>query len=262
MNHYSQYRIILLQALALSCVVGGVSMFLWLGDSGDEAISQLTAERLSSMVASGEANRLERAMGVIEEDWPEHSEVVYGLFGDEDWRLRVVACQLLPRGAGRVGLTAVLARALDIDWRVRACAYETLGRLTGVSLAVPLRDTPMSEREEMLLAWLGRVGDEFGGGVEGELCEVFADAAYLEFGKPMVDRCLECHVGSLRGSAEEVGSCVDCHSEIVREYAGSSHRQSLTHLQLRTVDSQTREPGYYDFGSLRGIDCVNFIFLD
>ncbi|HUU11973.1 MAG TPA: multiheme c-type cytochrome [Phycisphaerae bacterium] len=178
------------------------------------------------------------------------------MLGHEDARVRAAGCVILAAHPGETWTSAVFPRASDRDWRVRAAAMTALARFADVADAPPtLRDTPLQERERWLLAWL----DAFDAAAETplgpHLCEVYAGAGDLEFGRPLIDRCLACHAGARPAPPSAADACRRCHREVHEQWTGSAHAQSLSHLNLVTVNPETREPEAVGFGDLRGIGC-------
>jgi len=88
-----------------------------------------------------------------------------------------------------------------------------------------------------------------------DLCELYANDRFVEFGRPLAARCLDCHAGAKPQPFDAAKACADCHGEIHRRWSGSAHAQSLSHLRLSTVSAETRQPQAMDFGPIRGITC-------
>jgi Cytochrome c554 and c-prime len=148
-------------------------------------------------------------------------------------------------------LPALVARASDADWRVRAAAYSAISRIAPLE-EPPLRDTPIDQREKLLLGWL----DRHAPGLADDLCEVYAQADYLRFGKALVERCQVCHAGPRPTPRFADTSCTSCHGQAHRQWAGTAHANSLSHLRLATVDPITRQQGVFDFGQRKGMSCI------
>ncbi len=153
--------------------------------------------------------------------------------------------------SGDTPLAVLVRGALDRDWRVRAAAFEALHRQYPLP-SLPHRDTPMAERQRWLVDWLDAHADASG----DRWCEWVAGAPHTQFAEPVVDRCLSCHAGPAPSKPFASSACISCHEGVVAEWPSSSHANSLSHLQLATVDPVTRQPGWFDFGDRRGLSCV------
>ena len=169
-------------------------------------------------------------------------------------RARAAACAVLAGRTDENRLAAILPRASDTDWRVRAAAFQALaaaGRLRGE----PLRDTPLDEREEILLAWMDARDPKAAAPLAPELCELYAGDRHVEFGRPLAARCLACHAGAEPAPFAASETCGRCHGRTWQEWSASAHAQSLSHLRLATVNPATRQPQQMDFGEVRGMGC-------
>ncbi len=157
---------------------------------------------------------------------------------------RVQACQ-----SASVAQLVVLAS--DTDWRVRTAAFAALDRRAPVA-SMPMRDTPMVQRERILLDWLRENQPQ----LLKDLCEVHAHSPFAEYNTVLVDQCLRCHVG--REPTPQLASerCDACHHDIHEQWITTAHAQSLAHLTLRTIDPTTQQPAWYDFGERKGLSCV------
>ncbi len=151
----------------------------------------------------------------------------------------------------QAGVAELLALTSDSDWRVRAAAFEALAGIGPID-SVPLRDTPIDQRETLALSWMDRNTPS----LSGDLCEVYARSEYLRFGPVLVGRCLTCHVGAEPKPDLAAARCAECHEQIHSQWSGTAHANSLSHLVLKTVDPVTRQPGVFDFKGLKGLSCV------
>lgn len=147
--------------------------------------------------------------------------------------------------------TELIVLASDTDWRVRSTAFETLSG-KGAIERLPMRDTPIGEREQVVLSWI----DQHRPGLSTELCSVYAQPQYVRFGGVLVDRCMTCHTGRQPEAKFSDSACVACHEPIHTAWSGTAHANSLSHLVLPTVDTTTRQPGVYDFVGRKGLSCV------
>ncbi len=163
---------------------------------------------------------------------------------DSDPLQRAEAC----RQAGEADL---LARTSDADWRVRAAAFGALDKIDPVD-PMPLRDTPIDQREALALSWIDRNAPS----VSGDLCEVYAHSEHLRFGPVLVGRCLTCHAGPVPDPDHADTRCAECHTQTHAQWSGTAHANSLSHLILMTVDPVTRQPGTFDFADRKGLSCV------
>ena len=207
-------------------------------------------------IASGGLEEAQQAKAAAARDWGGSLPVVLDMLADGNWRLRAVACEILAARGDSNFVPLLLARASDTDWRVRAAAFDGLGRFRPLQAAAPMMNTPLDQREEVLLSWLASYDASARRPLAEELCEVYANAAHVEFGRPMTQRCLSCHAGAAPQPFEASAACTECHRDIYQRWAGSAHANSLSHLRLATVDANTRSPGFVDFGAVRGIGCT------
>ncbi len=145
----------------------------------------------------------------------------------------------------------LIVLASDTDWRVRAAAFEALSRKESIK-QLPLRDTPIDERETLILNWLDRNRP----GLSADICSIYAGAEHVRYGSALAGRCLTCHTGRQPQPEFRDTSCVNCHRAIHSDWAGTAHANSLSHLVLPTVDTTTRQPGTYDFAGLMGLSCT------
>lgn len=162
--------------------------------------------------------------------------------------VRVLVCRV----AGETGAASfeldLLRRTADRDYRVRAAAYAALQTIR--SFSEPARDTPIDQRDTLLLDWIGaRWGDE-----PQLVCVLFAEPAHLQVGRPLVAACQTCHAGPVPSTPS--ASCASCHMGPHDDWAASAHANSLSHLHLQTVEPLTRSPATVTFGERRGIDCA------
>lgn len=157
---------------------------------------------------------------------------------------RVAACQDAP-------LTYLIAHTSDNDWRVRAAAYAELAKHAPIE-NVPLRDTPIDQREATSLDWL----DQNASDLASDMCEFYTQLNHLRFGRPLVQRCLTCHVGREPEPQLADTRCIACHESIHQQWAGTAHANSLSHLPLLTIDPATRQQTPFDFGDRKGMSCV------
>lgn len=145
----------------------------------------------------------------------------------------------------------LIVLASDTDWRVRSAAFEALSG-KGTIERLPLRDTPIGEREKVMLDWV----DQHRPGLAAELCSVYAQPDHVRFGGVLVQRCLTCHTGRQPEPAFSDTACVTCHQQIHADWLGTAHTNSLSHLVLPTVDTITRQPDVYEFSERKGLSCV------
>lgn len=157
---------------------------------------------------------------------------------------RVTACQGAP-------LSYLIAHTSDNDWRVRAAAYAELAKHAPIENA-PLRDTPIDQREAVILGWLDRNKP----GLAADMCQWYTGLSHLRFGGPLVQRCLACHVGAEPTPQLADTRCIRCHETIHAQWSGTAHANSLSHLPLVTIDPATRQQVPFDFGGRKGLSCV------
>ena len=266
--------------MLVACILGGVFLATILMMTHSEskespaALSDLIAD-----IAAGRPEAVNQAKAVAARDWPAAAPVVSAMLADDDARVRAAACIILADHLDEKGLAAVLPRASDADWRVRLAAFQALSAAQPLAGEV-LRDTPLDEREALLLQWLdaydAKARQESEGGsprrepgtektaapalrpaapLGPDLCELYADDRHVEFGRPLAARCLACHAGAEPAPFGASETCAGCHAADHAEWAASAHAQSLSHLHLATVNPDTRQPEQMTFGEVRGIGC-------
>lgn len=188
--------------------------------------------------------------------------------------VRAAACAWIGRNP-QPNLPALLVpRMSDADWRVRAAAFDAARRvsehLTHRSAErvphapwerPPLRDTPVDQREDLVFAWINGLR-------RAELalpdhCELYAPAGgnWL-VGTRLARSCLACHAPPDVYPSAAFERCADCHQQTHAEWAGSSHAQSATHLNLLRVDERTKQVERVDPGPRQGLVCTSCHVVD
>lgn len=157
---------------------------------------------------------------------------------------RVAACRDAP-------LTYLVTHTSDNDWRVRAAAYAELAKHAPLE-NVPLRDTPIDEREAIILDWLDRNEP----GYASDMCQWYTRLEHLRFGGTLVRRCMACHAGAEPTPRFIDTSCTACHETVHQQWSGTAHANSLSHLPLITIDPATRQQKPFVFGERKGMSCV------
>jgi hypothetical protein len=234
--------VLLLALLALSgCAAEPATMTV------PQAVAAVLADR------PGAADALRAAAS---RDWPACARAIADLANHDDPRVRAAAVTVIAEHANDALLALIVPRAMDADWRVRAAAVATLAARGGPGDPPTLRDTPLEIREAWLAAWIKDHDERADPDLYPEICELVAGQKHLEFGRAMVDRCLDCHAGERPEPPAASEACARCHPDAGRTWAESAHAQTLSHLALVTVDAATREARPWDFGPLRGIGCA------
>jgi hypothetical protein len=223
-----------------------------LSPAADEKCPAALADLVPEIVA-GRPEAVSQAKLVAARDWPAAAPHVFAMLAHDDARVRAAACIILAEHLDASAIDAVFPRASDTDWRVRLAAFQALSAVMPRAGEV-LRDTPLADREAILLRWLDAcVKSTAAGGPD--LCEFYAADRHVEFGRPMADRCLACHAGAEPAPFSANDVCANCHAAAHGEWAESAHAQSLSHLRLATVNPATRQPEQMTFGEVRGIGC-------
>jgi len=236
-------------------ILGGVFLAALLMLAHSE--SRESPAALSDLVADITAARPEavnQAKAVAARDWPASAPAVSAMLAHDDARVRAAACIILADHLDEKGLAALLPRAGDTDWRVRLAAFQALSGAQPLAGEV-LRDTPLDERETLLLQWLDTHDAKPAAPLGPDLCELYAGDRHVEFGRPLAARCLACHAGAQPAPFAANDVCAGCHAADHADWAGSAHAQSLSHLHLATVSPDTRQPEQMSFGEVRGIGC-------
>ncbi|MCX5675587.1 MAG: HEAT repeat domain-containing protein [Planctomycetota bacterium] len=253
----------LLQVVFLAVVavaLYGLAQVTW----GPFAESGRPLADLVGEIAAGQPAALDETRRAAARDWPAAEPTLAAMLHHDEPPVRAAACSILAAYLDAKWLAALLPRASDTDWRVRVAAFQALsaaGRLQGE----PLRDTPLDEREAILLAWLDAHDVAAPVPLGPDLCELYAGDRRVEFGRPLAARCLACHAGADPArQSDAVASpapfaagdpCANCHGAAYQEWSESAHAQSLSHLALATVNPSTRQPERMGFGEVRGIGC-------
>jgi len=209
---------------------------------------------LLGAIEAGAAGAVADARAVARTYWDENRSTVFTMLTSDHPRVRAAACVILADRPHEQWTAVLLPRANDADWRVREAAFVALSAHRPWLGRRPMANTPLDERERRLLAWLD-AGETLSPGAG--LCEIYADAAHVEFGRPLAARCLTCHAPPAAPQSPADADCAKCHEQIHRQWADGAHAQSLSHLNLRTVDPVTRKPGWMEFGDGRGLRCVS-----
>ncbi len=244
------------RAVALASLAGLVA---WTVGAGCDRAGAPEAAALSDLVAdiaAGRAHAVERAKQAATRDWSAAAPTIIGMLGHEHWRVRATACNILAEHPDEKWLPAVFPRAADADWRVRAAAFTVLARHGGHGPPPTLRLTPLEQRETWLLQWLDAYDEHTPAALGPDLCELYAGVDDVEFGRVLVGRCLWCHAGASPAPFAAGETCRRCHPEIHGAWSTSAHAQSLTHLDVVTIDPATRQPERMDFGEVRGVGCT------
>lgn len=260
--------------------LAGPTYLLWRKSHTARPVKAATPAELVAAMARGERGAVERARAAAGTDRTMLAALAQDAFSHAEWQARVAGCDLLSGpNAGR-WLPLLLPRTSDADWHVRMRAYGILADLGAPPSGLPLRNTPIDHRERWLLAWLDQYDARTGNELGGQLCEIYAGAAWVEFGRPMAERCLGCHAGpTLTNGVAAVQSdscmakaasgpphskapfsasdaCAACHTEVYAQWARTAHAQSLSHLHLLTPSTTQPQAQWMDFGEVKGIGCA------
>jgi hypothetical protein len=235
------------------CVLAGVVAWHLAGLPPSPTRPVALADLIDEL-AAGHPGAVEAAKRAAAAEGPAAGPALAAMLHHAEPRVRAAACAILAGSPGEPWIAAVLPRASDTDWRVRMAAFEALS--TARRLAEePLRDTPLEERETVLLNWLDAHDAAAAAPLGPDLCELYAGDAAVEFGRPLAARCLACHAGTPPAPLAASEACGRCHAAIYEEWSGSAHAQSLSHLHLAGVNPETRQPEQMSFGEVRGMGC-------
>jgi len=135
-------------------------------------------------------------------------------------------------------------------------AIGALSRVQPPPLSLPQKFIPIDERDRWLLAWLDEYAAHTGSAIDSQLCEIYASAVRVEFGKPLAARCLGCHAGRSPAAFSINDACAECHAAIYAQWTESAHAQSLSHLHLATPNPARDQVVWMDFGEVHGINCT------
>ena len=199
-----------------------------------------------------------RAMREIRSYLSEHqgrqSPLIRRMLRHSHWQVRAGACRLMAdEEAKYVGL--LVRHAADRDWRVRSASFAALEAIQPFSDQLPMRNTPLDQREETLITWLEQYCQDRRIRLSDLWCDMFAETDRLDLGRPVIARCLVCHAGSEPKPPEANQPCAECHPAIHQQWKASAHANSLSHLVFTTVSPTTGQVESVDFAPLRGIGC-------
>lgn len=252
-----------MRRIAFILILTGVALGAWLafGHRPDQPVGQ-DLRSLLPAIDQGQGAVAARAAAAIKADWEGNLPTLLEMISSSDWRRRSKACQALSWSDNPLALPLILPRASDSDWRVRAAAFDALWRMHDPALPQPMKDTPLDQRERLLLAWLASYEQAGKSPPAGNLCDLYDNAGHVEFGRPLASRCLSCHAGESPTAFEDNSKCAACHAEIYADWSFSAHARSLSHLKLTTVDPVDRTPRAMSFMPVQGIGCLECHRLD
>src|SRR5690606_8563148 len=145
--------------------------------------SESVAVDVETIVAAalrGEDAAVEEFIAAARSDFAALQPHLPPLLYHERAELRAAACRAIGASAdSRTWAGQLVVRASDADWRVRAAAYEALHALQPLD-AMPLRDTPMAERDAILLDWVARFDASLGTQLAAQRCELYARSDHLQ----------------------------------------------------------------------------------
>lgn len=199
-----------------------------------------------------------RAVDRVRSAAAEHPEIlptlIQAALTQESPYARADGCELLfDRGAEWLPL--LIPRVSDANWMVRMKAIGAVSRVHAPPQILPQRYMPIDQRDEWLLAWIDDYSAKTGHDLTGQLCEFYWDLRFVEFGRPLANRCLTCHAGREPADYATNDVCASCHAGIYAQWSGSAHAQSLSHLHLVTPNPDSSGVNWIDFLPVRGISC-------
>jgi hypothetical protein len=245
----------ILYAAQAGLILAAVCLWRW-GAGLSSRSPDKTLEQWIPLIERNETDAVSHAVQAASKHWPECAPTVHRMLRHANWRVRVAACRILAEPSDPACVGMLFSRAGDADWRVRTAAFDGLWRIEPLPDPIPLRDTPLEERERLLLRWIERYDALAERPILPDLCEWNAEANHLEFAQPLTDRCLACHAGPQPSPYETMDRCASCHADIHDQWSRSAHAQSLSHLKLPTVNPDSRQTEFLGFGNLRGINCT------
>jgi len=207
-------------------------------------------------IQRGRPEALARARAAALAEWDTHRSRILDMLVHDHWRVRSGGCRILAQRNDPSLLPWLVPRASDHDWRVRDAAFGALDAVRPLPTAAPMRNTPLDDRERVLLAWLDAHDAAAQTPLGPELCEVYANQPHLQFGRPLADRCLRCHAGAEPTPLGSNSRCAHCHGEVHAQWLRSAHARSLSHLALATVIPETGKVEWMTFDPVQGIGCL------
>jgi hypothetical protein len=176
--------------------------------------------------------------------------------------LRAAAAVSIGRQRQLHFVPALITRMSDDDWRVRAAAFTSFQQLAADKLhlpgIIPLRDTPVDEREQLLFSWITswrNVKDSLP--ALPQLCELYATNEHWLTGTVLAEACLTCHAPKSADTYESSQRCASCHQQAHATWSSSAHALSITHLPLARVDPKTKQVAWYDYQNRSGLVCIS-----
>ena len=170
-----------------------ISILIWLAwpnRTPDPKPNAKTLAELIEPINRNEPDAVRQAEEVAGHEWPQSIPVLQKMLLHDGWRVRWAACKILSDRNNRRFLPLLLPRCSDRDWRVRAVAFEALSRIHPLPVSASLRDTPLEQRERLLLEWLAaydaHVGEDKSLGPI--LYELYADAVHVQLGRLLSER--------------------------------------------------------------------------
>lgn len=260
-THYSRRagrRSRLKSAGAVAVLAGLAGVFLWLGSDPrtPTAATQPSMDDLLAAMIRGDARAVERAQAACAGDPARRLALAARAVSEANWQARAAGCALLAGQRDAATVALLVPRVSDADGRVRMVAIGALARMHPPPQTLPQKFTAIDERDAWLLAWIDDYSARTGSRLRDELCEVYAPAVRVEFGRPLAGRCLTCHAGRSPAAMAVNDICAGCHAAVYGQWEGSAHAQSLSHLHLLTPSPSGPDAQWMTFGAVHGINCT------
>ena len=217
----------------------GVEALLKLAEGGDERAARQLLEQLQRGPSSRDEALLAR------------------MFKSEQALVRAAACTTIGREHQVQFAGAIWPRLSDDDWRVRAAGFEALHDLAGdrVRFNAPLRDTPVEQRERIILDAMSQWRKHDVLTPLPRLCELYPTLDHWLTGPALTESCLTCHAPS-KETYSASQQCMSCHMAIHSSWFASAHSRSVSHLPLARVDPVTKKVVLWNHGQREGLDCL------
>ena len=240
----------------LVLVAVGAVFSLWPARPSGIATTQPAMDDLLAAMARGDPRAIEHAQMAVRGDDARLFALAGRALNDGSWAARAAGCELLAGRTDGQTVAMLLPRVSDADGRVRMLAIGALSRVHRPSRPWPQKFAPIDDRDVWLLGWLDAYDAQTRRKLGKEICEAYAPAAHVEFGKPLAGRCLSCHAGRAPAAISVNDACAGCHNAIYDQWVRTAHAQSLSHVHLLTPNPAKGQSEWMSFGEVHGINCT------
>jgi len=237
-------------------VIAAALISFWPARPAESPTTQPAMTDLLADMMSGDARAVERAEAAVRGHDARRFALAAKALNDGNWTARAAGCELLAGRADPQSVAMLLPRVSDSDGRVRMLAIGALSRVHQPPSPLPQKFAPIDDRDAWLLSWLDEYSGQTHSNLSAGICEAYAPAAHVEFGKPLAARCLNCHAGRSPAAISVNDVCAGSHRTIYDQWIRSAHAQSLSHVHLLTPNPSKAQAEWMSFGEVYGINCT------